>query len=175
MKFLRDTGPASDSKLQMTPMIDIVFQILVFFFVASKFRIPEGELEAYLPKDQGPAKKLEVLTPEPEIRVTIRATRRRPGEAEARPTYEVTRAPGGGIEMDVDRTVLGGLRTLQTEIRQHAQDKQVREEVPVILEVEPTVKYKWVIKAVSICRGEGFQQVEFAASKRNNPLEPPDG
>ncbi len=172
MKFLRGMNAGEDAKLQMTPMIDIVFQLLIFFFVVTRFRIPEGELEAYLPQEAGPPDQLTVAEIEPEIRVTIRT---RGGDPEAEPTYEVTRAPDDGIDIDVDRTVLGGLRTLQQEIIKHAQDPDVRENVPVILEVEPGVKYRWVIKALSICRGEGFREVNFAASRRAHPRDPPDG
>ena len=39
--------------LPMTPMIDIVFLLLIFFMLSSKFRTIEGKLKAYLPKDRG--------------------------------------------------------------------------------------------------------------------------
>ena len=39
--------------LDLTPMIDIVFQLLIFFMCATKFRTPEGLIEAYLPKNRG--------------------------------------------------------------------------------------------------------------------------
>ena len=42
-----------DGEPGMTPMIDVVFLLLIFFMCASKFRIPEGALRAYLPKDSG--------------------------------------------------------------------------------------------------------------------------
>ncbi|MHC4780471.1 MAG: ExbD/TolR family protein, partial [Planctomycetota bacterium] len=38
----------------MTPMIDVCFQLLIFFMVTSKFKTLEGKLSAYLPKDRGP-------------------------------------------------------------------------------------------------------------------------
>ena len=37
----------------MTPMIDIVFNLLIFFMCATKFRTEEGQIEAYLPKNRG--------------------------------------------------------------------------------------------------------------------------
>lgn len=40
-------------KLEMTPMIDVVFLLLIFFIVTMKFRIEEGKLEAKLPEDMG--------------------------------------------------------------------------------------------------------------------------
>jgi biopolymer transport protein ExbD len=40
-------------KANMTPMIDVCFQLLIFFMVTSKFKTLEGKLAAYLPKDKG--------------------------------------------------------------------------------------------------------------------------
>ena len=39
--------------MDMTPMIDIVFQLLIFFLLAAKFIAFEGQLSSYLPKDRG--------------------------------------------------------------------------------------------------------------------------
>jgi len=41
-------------EMEMTPMIDVTFLILIFFMVTLKFRTLEGQLSAYLPKDVGP-------------------------------------------------------------------------------------------------------------------------
>jgi len=43
-------------KLQppMTPMIDIIFQLLIFFMLMPSFQSHEGHLTTNLPKDQGP-------------------------------------------------------------------------------------------------------------------------
>ncbi|HIA38911.1 MAG TPA: hypothetical protein EYN86_05330 [Planctomycetes bacterium] len=40
-------------KTDMTPMIDVVFLLLIFFIVTLKFKILEGRLDAALPKDRG--------------------------------------------------------------------------------------------------------------------------
>ncbi len=40
-------------RLDMTPMVDIVFQLLIFFMLAARFRSEEGKLVAHLPKDRG--------------------------------------------------------------------------------------------------------------------------
>ncbi|MHC4597460.1 MAG: ExbD/TolR family protein [Planctomycetota bacterium] len=42
-----------DIEPNMTPMIDVCFQLLIFFMVTSKFKTLEGKLAAYLPKDKG--------------------------------------------------------------------------------------------------------------------------
>ncbi|HTF89044.1 MAG TPA: biopolymer transporter ExbD [Planctomycetota bacterium] len=40
-------------KQDMTPMIDVVFQLMIFFMCTIKFKVLEGKLAAYLPKDVG--------------------------------------------------------------------------------------------------------------------------
>ena len=46
---------ADEVSLDLTPMIDIVFNLLIFFMCATKFRTPEGMIESYLPKNRGQA------------------------------------------------------------------------------------------------------------------------
>jgi biopolymer transport protein ExbD len=42
-----------EPKMNMTPMIDVTFQLLIFFMCTIKFKTLEGKLSAYLPKDVG--------------------------------------------------------------------------------------------------------------------------
>ena len=42
-----------DLELNMTPMIDIVFQLIVFFLLSLKFKTVDERLDALLPKDRG--------------------------------------------------------------------------------------------------------------------------
>ncbi len=52
-------------------MIDVVFLLLIFFIVATRFRTPEHRLDANLPKDEGlMAKPKEIEKPE-EIRIKM--------------------------------------------------------------------------------------------------------
>jgi len=39
--------------LDMTSMIDVVFLLLIFFMCATKFKMPEGALRSFLPRDRG--------------------------------------------------------------------------------------------------------------------------
>ena len=45
--------PEYKFKMDMTPMIDVVFQLMIFFMCTIKFKTLEGKLSAYLPKDVG--------------------------------------------------------------------------------------------------------------------------
>jgi biopolymer transport protein ExbD len=40
-------------KMDLTPMIDVTFLLMIFFIVTLKFRVLEGRLDASLPKDMG--------------------------------------------------------------------------------------------------------------------------
>jgi len=45
--------PPHDFRLDMTPMVDVVFQLMIFFLCTIKFKSLEGKLSAYLPKGVG--------------------------------------------------------------------------------------------------------------------------
>ena len=56
------------AELEMTPMIDVTFLLLIFFMCTLKFKTLEGKLAAYLPKDVGvnstdaePVEKVEII------------------------------------------------------------------------------------------------------------------
>ena len=44
---------SKELRFNLTPMIDIIFQLLIFFVLTAKFIAFEGQLQAYLPKDRG--------------------------------------------------------------------------------------------------------------------------
>ena len=52
MSVLQDIA-REESKLEMTPMIDVTFLLLIFFMCTIKFKTLEGKLDAFLPKGQG--------------------------------------------------------------------------------------------------------------------------
>ncbi|MBI4712455.1 MAG: biopolymer transporter ExbD [Planctomycetes bacterium] len=43
----------SSLDLPMTPMIDVIFQLIIFFMCSIQFKALEGKLLSYLPKDKG--------------------------------------------------------------------------------------------------------------------------
>jgi len=66
-------GIASQScKLEMTPMIDVTFLLLIFFMCTLKFKTLEGKLSAFLPKDVGVNTSDAIPKEKIEIRMDIR-------------------------------------------------------------------------------------------------------
>ena len=49
----RDHDHDHDHELQMTPMIDVTFLLLIFFLCSIKFKLLDGKLSTYLPKYVG--------------------------------------------------------------------------------------------------------------------------
>jgi len=58
----------AESKLDMTPMIDVTFLLLIFFMCTLKFKTLEGKLSAFLPKDVG----VNTTPAEPKEKIEIR-------------------------------------------------------------------------------------------------------
>jgi len=52
---IRHSGHREETKLQMTPMIDIVFQLMVFFVFTFKIAPPEGDFNVRMPATAGVA------------------------------------------------------------------------------------------------------------------------
>lgn len=53
MKLAKKSDAGGEIAGDMTPMIDVIFQLVLFFVFSMKFIAFEGQLQAYLPKDRG--------------------------------------------------------------------------------------------------------------------------
>ncbi len=62
-------------EMAMTPLIDVTFLLLIFFLLTIKFKLLEGKLSAYLPKDVG----VNTSPAEPKEKVEIRIDVKEPG------------------------------------------------------------------------------------------------
>lgn len=67
---IRNTGRRDQIVLQMTPMIDIVFQLLVFFVFTFKIVLPEGDFNIRMPASAG---ETSLPTETPLLKVRLRA------------------------------------------------------------------------------------------------------
>lgn len=84
MRFPSLAAAAGEPRADMTPLIDVVFQILIFFLCTLHFRQLEGRLDAYLPPGAGPAAS-SARTPDPVelgIRVLVSGERRQAADLE---------------------------------------------------------------------------------------------
>ena len=111
-----DMPEPQETEMNMTPMIDIVFQLIIFFLLSLKFKTIDRRIDSQLPKDRG----IEVSRNRPvdEAKVKVKLFRRNRGEANAFTRIRIDNShtfdlPVGG--WDVDETA--------AEQRMHAQDQ----------------------------------------------------
>ncbi len=67
---------SEEIEMEMTPMIDVTFLLLIFFLCTLKFKLLEGKLAAYLPKDVG----VNSAPAEPKEKVEVVINVREPGQ-----------------------------------------------------------------------------------------------
>ncbi|MDA0807540.1 MAG: biopolymer transporter ExbD [Planctomycetota bacterium] len=131
----------------MTPMIDVVFLLLIFFVCASIGQIRESTLPTPLAAGSIEAADA-VEAPKPLGEVWVRLTRRGAGE-EAVTTAEVNNQ----LYEDWDR-LRGTLRELAN----------VAPEIPVILDIGQSVPVGDFVDIYDTCRSAGFDSIQFAAA-----------
>jgi len=136
-------------ELQMTPMIDVIFQLIIFFMCVMKFRQPEGQQTINLPFEGKPRQN--VSAPVPDIPLILRRNPNgRPGTAAYRP---VIRLRDSAI---TDwKGLLDSLKVL----------KLTNPDVHIVLDVGPDVIHDSVVKAIDQCTGAEIKNVGFAQPK----------
>lgn len=131
--------------VKMTPMIDIVFLLLIFFLCTASFQIVEKVLPTPL-STSGSAEVLPEMDPDlvelEEVIVRLQWDNGRPSWVINNRAYESL--------ADVRQT-LAALAQLQADL-------------PVILDVAGQAPLGTVVDLYDICRLVGFEKVQFAAS-----------
>ncbi|MDQ7778866.1 MAG: biopolymer transporter ExbD [Planctomycetota bacterium] len=133
-------------QLNMTPMIDVIFQLLIFFMCTIRFRTMEGKLQSYLPKDRGDDRDIRVVLM-PDMRVNI--------------SYD---EQSGRTSWRFDQSRFTDLNRLEEAIVAKHQRCPVFNDrpVPVIVDADPNVPFSEVVRILDMCTGRGIEKVEFA-------------
>lgn len=134
--------------LQLTPMIDCVFLLMIYFIFSSNFDIAEQSLPSQLSLASGSGESSADVPPPPEADfedVVVRILWQ--GSA---PAWLVNDAPVPSL----------------TALRQSlAQVARIKRDAPVILHPDADVPLGNVIDVYDISRLVGFEKVQFAASR----------
>ena len=139
----------------MTPMIDVVFLLLIFFVVASAGVIKESVLATELASVGSVESAVDV--PESE-----------PWELEIRLTLE--RDAAGATSVDMNGTRFDSLDRLEEQLTALA---QIDPSNPVVLDVGAGVEWGTVIDLYDRCRRNGLQTVNFAVDAADLPSPTP--
>ena len=134
-------------ELQLTPMIDCVFLLMIYFLVASSFTISEQMLPSQLSALTGSGTATVDTPPPPEAdfeNIVVRILWQG-----AAPTWTVNDAP------------VHSLAELKASLAQVA---RIKRDAPVILHPDPDVPLGNVIDVYDLSRLVGFEKIQFAAS-----------
>jgi len=137
----------------LTPLMDVMFNLLIFFLVAASFKLPEGLLAARLPRSSGLGESAAIpLVP---IRILLE-----PAERDARPIIRVSST----LRSDVTALrVLSGFDELYQHLAALRQQPGVTEQTPVILAVRKNTNWDQVVDAYNAALRAKYEQIVFAA------------
>jgi biopolymer transport protein ExbD len=139
----RDRGQLD---VAMTPMIDVVFLLLIFFLCTASFQIPEELLPTQLATATGnrtaPQQELEPVLE----RIVVEATH-----------------DGGRTRWVVNQRPCDSLAEVDEVLRAVA---EIDRALPVILDVAAEVPLGDMIEVYDLARLVGFEQIQFAATPR---------
>lgn len=127
-------------KLELAPLVDVVFQLLIFFLVASEVRPTEADFKTNLPAGSGPrdakVQKKEVA------RVYLRNVD----------------TEGNVVEVSLNGEVLPGdaFKALESRLRAARSDNML-----LVIDGDPTVKLKFIAKALDSGVAAGAPQITF--------------
>jgi biopolymer transport protein ExbD len=135
----------------MTPMIDVVFQLLIFFIVGMEIRIPEGILNSHLPKDRGVGvpddQKVDINPPELKIRL-------------ARNKVETTDPKNPVIDIYFEQYRCADIGDLENKLVRLGEELA---SIPVIIDGGPDVPFGHILGTLNACVKAKFTQISFKA------------
>lgn len=169
----------------MTPMIDVVFQLLIFFLCTLQFPELEGKLVNFLPKHIGPGEPMTLAELE-QVRIFLCADQGADLKThrfhKARHDNASTKKNGELCAVVVEKLDLGMLyatsihpdraranRTLYVRISETVRGMIPREKtngISVILDSDSEVPFEHVMGILNACKEQGIDSVEFVGNPR---------
>lgn len=129
-----------ETELNITPMIDVTFLLLIFFMCSIKFKLLDGKLSAYLPRDCGVAHTREKFPIE---------------------NIEIALSPSNapcGFTIHLNGRKKAGLERLYQELKVfYHSDKDLR----ITIESKEGTRYGHVIRTVNECVRAGYLNITF--------------
>ena len=157
-----------EHKLDMTPMIDVTFLLLIFFMCTLKFKTLEGKLAAYLPQDVGvntsdaePIEKVEIM-----LQVIEEGTKYMPHGVDRIPWDGQNKRFVYGSDRRIRYTV-GPMRTF--DLKELGTRIKTMTEVggkkrPATIDPRKGIVYADVAKVLDEVLTAGFEEVTFVGS-----------
>ena len=155
-----------DCEMEMTPMIDVTFLLLIFFMCTLKFKTLEGKLGAYLPKEVG-VNPQQTTEPPPKCEVGIDVVeegtrlRARDGElwaGEGRYVFDDARR----LAYRVGPIAVADLDELRQRVE--AWYERDPETAKATVDARKGVVYSEVVEILDVLIDGGFEDITFVGS-----------
>jgi biopolymer transport protein ExbD len=162
---LRHKGEAQKVEVQMTPMIDVVFQLLIFFMLTLKIVEQEGDFDIHMPIGQARADEHS----EPLLDIKVRLL--------ANPDGSLKQVVLGSRSLGNDEHVF---ERLNTEIISMVgqPDAGFSDDIEVEIDADYGLHYNYTIQAISACTGRidplTKQPVRYVEKIKFAKPRPPD-
>jgi biopolymer transport protein ExbD len=149
VRLTRQKKAGSPVTLNMAAMVDIVFQLNIFFILTSSAVTMEKELQTQMPSVNPSATQASEFNP-------IRLRLSRAGAGGERPPR-----PGGpgGVLVLCDATPVESFEALVAMLKA----RRAQADVPVIIEGQETVPYGQMVAALDACYRADLRKVAFSA------------
>ncbi len=143
-------------KMDLTPMIDVTFLLMIFFLVTLKFRVLEGRLDASLPKDMG----TQTFIVDPIEKVNVILLVSEPGELVDDKKYKGLQVyQGREIRYEVGTQVYRTSKDLEDALMPYDKKEQ-----PVTIDPRKGVINEDVMVVLDVILRLKFAQISFAGS-----------
>jgi hypothetical protein len=161
--------PDDDPKADMTPMIDVVF-LMIVFFVCIDFKVLESKLAAWLPRDRGSSR----ARAEPIEQLSVRVHVAAPGEVVRTTDGERFVLRGHRVRWEVGPTVCADLAACRRELERVAADPKSMlpdratggsKLMACVVEGEPGTRYDDVARTADLCYAAGFADIHFGGGR----------
>lgn len=144
MRLPRQRGDRGRMDVKMTPMIDVVFQLLIFFVCTASFQAAEEILPAHLAPPAAGGTPAQIPPELAELEdVIIKVTHQQ-----------------GQVVWQINGQSYDRLAQVHEVLRQLA---EIRRDLPVILDIDALVPIGEAIDVFDLCRLVGFEKIQFAA------------
>jgi len=163
MKIRQVAAHEEKIEIPMAPMIDVVFQLLIFFLLTLKLIAPEGNFSINMPIGAPVQQNDKIALPDLKVRLV------------ANPDGSLNRLQFGGRNLGNDETAF---ERLNNEILRYIgrPDNPLMKDVEVEIDADYNLNYRYTMRAVSACSGRidpksgqvvrYVKKVKFAAPRR---------
>ena len=153
----RISGKIEEASMEsnMTPMIDVIFQLIIFFMCSIHFKSLEGKLYSYLPRDKGMSSTTVTDPILDEVRIKL-------AYSESAPL--LTRMKVGEREFKDWESLFEHMKSLAPTLATSSGDV-----IPVKIDADENIPTQSVVNALNICKKAGVQKTEFAAKTGGAP------